>query len=160
VKLPKTLHEQVEALPKVTARNRERAREWLEQIELPHQTRVERSHRAILALTAEVERLEKRRLSLETSLAAGVQRVGSLEDEVARLTRERDEARAEVERLRETQRKFGTVQEELFQRAEKAEVVIKALVEAGDRLDDTITLRTIHKAVLDGWAEAKRKAGV
>jgi hypothetical protein len=43
---------------------------------------------------------------------------------------------------------------------QKRDESIRALVEAGDRLDDTITLRTIHKAILDGWAEAKRKAVV
>jgi hypothetical protein len=68
---------------------------------------------------------------------------------------------SEVERLRETQRKFGTVQEELFQRAEKAEVVIKALVEAGDRLASAAEAFPLELADLcDGWAEAKRKAGV
>jgi hypothetical protein len=43
---------------------------------------------------------------------------------------------------------------------QKKDEAIKALVEAGDRLDDAITSRNIHRAILDGWAEAKRKAGL
>jgi hypothetical protein len=67
---------------------------------------------------------------------------------------------AEVERLRKEREALLNGLALMTDGRDGAEARVRTLVAAGDRLDDAITSRNIHKAILDDWAEAKRKAGL
>jgi hypothetical protein len=120
---------------------------------------------------AEVERLraelDRPRYETLRQLADAVERNEQLNAEVGRLRKDTptagqevwraeanrqskraEKAEAEVERLGETQRKFGTVQEELFRRAENAEAEVARLRARLELYDDGLAPEAVRALIV------------